>query len=288
MTSSGAAFRPPASEAIDTSHRPSVPLLKPMVAALPHRSLRGRRDPTDRVSSSPLFALPPFTLPIGTPMIDTPSRTIPSHLQIDTQRYIDTLAGADPIDTQRKAPKRLKKLLKGLSEKQLSKRTIPGKWSIKEVVAHLADGEVIMGARLRFIAAQDRPPIPGYDQDLFVQNLGIEKVRTKDLLEAFAMARKLNVQLLERLEESALDRVGLHSERGEESIRTMVTMYAGHDMIHEEQIRAAREALKSKKTARKAEVVSGSRNGERTKAERRSEKKAARKAGRKLEKMGAT
>jgi hypothetical protein len=213
-------------------------------------------------------------------MLDTTARSVVP------ARYIAALAGADPFETQRKSPKRLKKLLKGLSEKQLARRPAPDKWSIKEVVAHLADGEVIMGSRIRFVAAQDRAPLPGYDQDLFVQNLGIEKVKTKELLEAFAMARKLNMQLLARIPESALDRVGLHSERGEESIRTMITMYAGHDLIHEEQIAEAGETLRAKKKDKKlssnarAETNDGSKNGkvdEPEKIARKTQKKAAKK-----------
>jgi hypothetical protein len=213
-------------------------------------------------------------------MLDTPPPR-----SVVPARYIQALDGADPIDTQRKAPKRLKKLLKGLSEKQLSRRPAPEKWSIKEIVAHLADGEVIMGARIRFVAAQDRPPLPGYDQDLFVQNLGVHRVKTKDLLHAFAMARKLNVQLLERLPESALDRTGLHAERGEESIRTMITMYAGHDIIHEEQVKLAREALRNGNVI---ELEPAARNGKRAKDDetvgKKSGKKAARKAAKKAEK----
>jgi hypothetical protein len=211
-------------------------------------------------------------------MLDNPPRSVVP------ARYIAALDGADPIETQRKAPKRLKKLLKGLSEKELSRRPAPDKWSIKEVVAHLADGEVIMGSRIRFVAAQDRPPLPGYDQDLFVQNLGVHMVKTKDLLHAFAMARKLNVQLLERLPESALDRTGMHAERGEESIRTMITMYAGHDIIHEEQVKAAREALRDCKVL---EIEPASRNGKRSKSDKKTGKKSDKKSDKKAAKKAA-
>jgi hypothetical protein len=166
-------------------------------------------------------------------------------------RYIEALEGADPIESLRKAPKRFKKLLKGLSEKQLAKRPAEGQWSIKEVIAHLADGEVISGSRMRFVAAQPKPVLIGYDQDLFVANLGVERVKTKDLLEAFEAARALNVALLARLPEGALTRVGMHSERGEESLEMMVSMYAGHDLVHERQILASREAIQAAKSEKK-------------------------------------
>lgn len=165
------------------------------------------------------------------------------------ERYVKALAGQDPIESQRKAPKRIKKLLRGLSEKELARKPAPGKWSIKEVIAHLADGEVILGSRMRFVAAMDRPMIVGYDQDAFVERLGIDRVKTSALFDDFAAVRAANVALLKRLPEGAAQRVGLHTERGEETIETMLVMYAGHDRIHEEQIESIRAALRGKKKA---------------------------------------
>ena len=84
------------------------------------------------------------------------------------ERYRAELGDDDPFLAMFEAPQALRKLLKGLTEKQLSRRPAPGKWSIKEIVAHLADGEVILGSRYRLVAAHDRPAIAAYDQDLFV------------------------------------------------------------------------------------------------------------------------
>jgi hypothetical protein len=162
-------------------------------------------------------------------------------------RYVEALGGADPLESQSKAPARVRRLVRGLSERQLARRPAPGKWSIKEVVAHLADGEIVFGARVRMIAAHDRPPIPAYDQDLFVERLGIDRTSTSELLEHFAMARAVNVALLRRLPPGAFDRAGLHAERGEESIARMVEVYAGHDRIHERQIERVRSALQGER-----------------------------------------
>jgi hypothetical protein len=203
-------------------------------------------------------------------MADTvPTSVIP-------QRYLDALGDADPIESQRKAPKRIKKLLKGLSEKFLARRPTDDQWSIKEIVAHLADGEIILGSRVRFVAAQDRPPLPGYDQDLFVAHLGIDKVKTKHLLQAFAAARAVNVALLNRLPDGAFARIGMHAERGVESIETMVRMNAGHDHVHEAQIVAARDALRAAKRRRKkaAAKAASAKRTKRAKRTGRSAKKA--------------
>lgn len=158
-------------------------------------------------------------------------------------RYLEALGGDDALCSMAEAPDRLRRLVRGLTEKQLATKPAPGKWSIKEIVAHLADSEVVLGSRYRFIAAMDRPPLPGFDQDAFVANLGVGKAATADLLDDFAMARAVNIGLLERVGESAWSRVGVHAERGEESLGDLVTMYAGHDRIHLSQIETIRTGL---------------------------------------------
>lgn len=152
------------------------------------------------------------------------------------EKYARALGADDPLAAMAETPDRLRKLLKGLTERQLAQKPAPGKWCIKEIVAHLADGEVILGSRYRFVAAHERPTLPGYDQDAFARNLGPLNARTVDLVDDFAMARAVNLGLFERLPADAFDRVGLHAERGEESIRSMVAMYAGHDRHHLAQI----------------------------------------------------
>ncbi len=171
------------------------------------------------------------------------------------EKYAQALGGDDPVEVMAESPGRLRGLIRGLSEKQLSKKPAPGKWSIKEIVAHLADGEVILGSRYRFIAAHDRPPIAGYDQDAFVEKLGVANAKTADLIDDFAMARAVNLGLLDRLAEPAWDRVGIHAERGEESIRKIVFMYAGHDRHHIRQIETIRTGLFPKAGKRKKKTA---------------------------------
>jgi hypothetical protein len=158
-------------------------------------------------------------------------------------RYAAALGDDDPLTVMAETPDRIRKLLRGLSEKQLRTKPAPGKWCIQEIIAHLADGEVILGSRYRFIAAHDRPPLMGYNQDAFVERLGPLNATAADLADDFAMARAVNLGLLDRLPEEAWDRVGLHAERGEESIRYIVATYAGHDRIHVGQIETIRTGL---------------------------------------------
>lgn len=176
-------------------------------------------------------------------------------------RYREAIGADDPYLSMFEAPQKLRRLLKGLTEKQLSRRPAQGKWSIKEIVAHLADGEVILGSRYRLIAAHERPAIQGYDQDLFVERLGVDRATTADLLDDFDMARMVNIGLLSRLPDEAFDRVGIHSERGEETLDTIVLLYAGHDRVHLSQVETIRIGLfpPKKKAAKRKGAATGAR-----------------------------
>lgn len=164
--------------------------------------------------------------------------------------YLAALGGEDPLVIQKQAPARLKKLLRGRSERELALRPGRNKWSVKEVIGHLADHEVVYGCRLRFVAALDRPVLTGYDQDLFVTRLGLERATTKALFQSYESVRKANNEFVRRLDASAFDRIGLHAERGEESLRTIVTRNAGHDRLHEAQIVRTLSAVNSKKRSK--------------------------------------
>ena len=177
--------------------------------------------------------------------------------------YAKALGDDDPVEAMTEAPDRLRRLVRGLTDRQLSTKPAPGKWSIKEIIAHLADGEVILGSRYRFIAAHDRPAIQGYDQDAFAAKLGPLNAKAADLIDDFAMVRAANLGLLERLPEEAWERVGLHSERGEESIRKLVYMYAGHDRHHVAQIETIRTGLFPKAGRRTAKAATAARKPKR-------------------------
>jgi hypothetical protein len=174
-------------------------------------------------------------------------------------RYAKALGKSDPIEVMARTPDAIRKLVTGLTEKQLATKPAPGKWSMKEIVAHLLDGEVVLGARYRMVAAQDRPTLVGMDQDAFVEKLGPLRVRTIDLIDDFSMARAVNIGLLERLPDDAWDRIGIHAERGEESIRSMVAMYAGHDLTHLSQIETIRTGLFPKRRKKRAGPKSAAR-----------------------------
>jgi hypothetical protein len=110
-------------------------------------------------------------------------------------------------------------------------------WSVMECLAHLADSELVTGARLRWIASEEQPDIVGYDQALWVAAMHQLDEDLDTLLGAFEANRRWNLALWERLPVAARSRFGIHRERGEESIDLIVRLAAGHDIVHLEQAR---------------------------------------------------
>jgi hypothetical protein len=149
---------------------------------------------------------------------------------------LELLGKRDPLEVLRRTPDELRRLMAGIDRPRLTRPEGPGKWAARDVVQHLADNELVWGFRLRMTLAHDRPPLAGYDQDLWAAGLAYDRVPPEEALDAFAAMRAANLALLERVPDAALDRVGIHSERGEESVRTMIPLYAGHDLVHLRQV----------------------------------------------------
>src|SRR5215467_10849638 len=106
-------------------------------------------------------------------------------LQQYTQRILGNVEGKDPLRVHRETPQRLQKLVARLDKKHLSRRPAPGKWSIQEVLAHLADAEIVLSWRLRQIVTQDGVSIQAYDQDLWANAFQYSKRDPKQSLAMF-------------------------------------------------------------------------------------------------------
>ncbi|WP_412062363.1 DinB family protein [Rubrivirga sp. IMCC45206] len=159
-------------------------------------------------------------------------------------RHVRSLVGDhDPLELLAHAPERVARAVAGLSEDAAREVPGPGAWSVLQIVRHLADSEIVYGYRIRLIAAADRPPIPGYDQDAWADALAYHRGAVADALLDYADARRVTLALLRALPADAWDRVGLHSERGEESVRDIATLLAGHDLNHEGQIARTRAVV---------------------------------------------
>jgi len=162
-----------------------------------------------------------------------------------TAAILDLLGDRDPLEVLRGTPDSVRTSIAGLGDEQLSRPEAAGKWSMRQVVRHLADSEIVWGYRLRLVLAQDRPPLTGYDQDLWASRLDYAHAPIADALEEFAALRRSNLRLLSIATPEDLQRVGMHAERGEESVGHMVRMYAGHDVLHLRQLARIRNGAAS-------------------------------------------
>ena len=153
-----------------------------------------------------------------------------------TQRILGYVEGKDPLKIQKSTPKKLQKLVKALSKKQLKRRPEPGKWSIAEIVAHLADTEIVGSWRMRLILGCDGVPIQAFDQDVWATTFSYEDKNPKDALKVFRVLRENNLSMLKSLPKKLWENHGMHSERGKETIAHIVRLYAGHDLNHLRQV----------------------------------------------------
>ena len=153
-----------------------------------------------------------------------------------TQRILSYTEGKKPLEAQAATAKKLERLIKGVPAAKLRKRPAPDKWSVSEILAHLADAEIVGGFRMRFILGAPGMPVTAYDQNAWVTSGHYEKRDPRKSVEQFRVLREANLALLKSLTPDQWKHYGMHSERGQETIEHIVRMFAGHDINHLQQI----------------------------------------------------
>jgi len=152
------------------------------------------------------------------------------------QRIQGKLAGQNPLKVQSTTAKKLARLIKGATTAKLRKRPAPEKWSPAEIIAHLADAEIVVSWRIRAILGAPGTPIQAFDQDAWVVAGHYGKRDARKSLEQFRLLRETNLALYKMLAPEQWKHYGMHAERGEESVERIVGMMAGHDINHLEQV----------------------------------------------------
>jgi DinB family protein len=165
------------------------------------------------------------------------------HAKAYTAATLELLGDQDPVTVLRETSSVLKQAIEGLTSAQMATPEAAGKWSMAQMLQHLADTELVWGYRLRMVLAENRPPLVGYDQDLWAERLGYHDTNAGTALEDFACLRRANLRLIAKARAADLARVGIHSERGEESVGHMIRMNAGHDLLHQRQLDRIRRAV---------------------------------------------
>jgi uncharacterized damage-inducible protein DinB len=160
---------------------------------------------------------------------------------MDLNPYAKFLDAQQPLPVLEATASYLHQLLAPLSEAQLNQPPAPGKWSIREIVAHLADCEIVFSFRLRQTLSEAHPTIQPFDQDAWAQRYAAYDFASAIIL--FQAARNWNLKLLATISDADRQRPTTHPERGPMTFWTIVETMAGHDINHLQQLERITAAL---------------------------------------------
>jgi hypothetical protein len=149
---------------------------------------------------------------------------------------LDLLGDRDPLEVQENLLDQLRARLTEVDDATLRRPEREGKWSVVEVVLHLADTEIVYGYRLRMVLSHDTPEIQPYDQDRWADGLRYADQPLDDALEQLRVLRASRLRLIRSLTPDEMQRYGVHAERGPESIDLSSRLLAAHDLLHLRQI----------------------------------------------------
>lgn len=135
----------------------------------------------------------------------------------------------------------------GVAGAELDFQPAPGKWSIRQVVCHLADTEIVVADRFRRIIAEDEPTLIGFNQNLWTEKLDYHKRKISQAVESFRRLRAENHELIKDQPEEVFQRAGVHNERGKLTLLQLLNTYAGHVETHARQIQGIRQEYKQSK-----------------------------------------
>jgi hypothetical protein len=148
------------------------------------------------------------------------------------------------LEVFRRGPAVLEGALLGATSEETVFVPGPGKWTIRQLVRHVADTEIVVGMRMRQIIAEDKPTLIPFDQDAWAAKLGYEEADPFDSLARFRSLREDTSRVLDALPEEAFERIGVHPERGSKSLLEWVNLFGGHVETHARQIQSIRESWK--------------------------------------------
>jgi hypothetical protein len=148
------------------------------------------------------------------------------------------------LERFRRGPELVATVMTGAAGSELDFQPGPEKWSIRQIVAHVADSEVVGAMRFRQIIAEDNPTLIAYDEKAWTRNLNYGRRKTSESLETFRRIRAENYELLKDLSQETFARTCVHTERGVQTLRDILVTYAEHAERHARQLRDVRDAYR--------------------------------------------
>jgi len=160
-----------------------------------------------------------------------PGHPLPDEYQGAFATYVNRVPAGNIIHILQAQFDATRELLAPLTAEQATHRPKPDDWNMVQVVGHIADTERVFAYRALRFARNDPTPLPGFDQDLFVNNAGFEGRELASVLAEFGVVRTATLALLSNLPEAAWLRRGLASDNTM-SVRALAYAIAGHELHH--------------------------------------------------------
>jgi DinB family protein len=146
------------------------------------------------------------------------------------ERLLGLLGDRSPLEALEANSRRVETVARKLDDAGLSRSYGPGKWTGKQVLAHLADAEMGIGFRVRQILSEDKHTIQPWDESSWARRY--TNVDVESALGSYMALRRWNLALFRGLSADDLEREAFHPERGPEKLGTVVRLLAGHDLNH--------------------------------------------------------
>ena len=141
------------------------------------------------------------------------------------------------------SPQMLRQAVAGMTQEQLDARPIPGKWSTREVVCHIADYEPVYADRMKRVIAENEPVICGGNPDALAARLAYGSRDVEEELALIEVVRKQMARILRALQPEDFQRRGIHDKRGPTTLAELVERVTGHIPHHIELIEEKRKAM---------------------------------------------
>jgi len=145
--------------------------------------------------------------------------------------YIQRVLEGDIFEILARQPGELQAIVGKLSDQQALFRSAPKEWSIKEVLGHISDTERILYYRALCISRGETQPLPGFDQDQYVQGTHFDAYSLDELINEFALTRQANLISLKHFSTEAGLRRGI-AFGNVISVRALIHIMAGHVYHH--------------------------------------------------------
>jgi uncharacterized damage-inducible protein DinB len=147
------------------------------------------------------------------------------------ETYVSLVEETDIVSALEKNLNELQNLLAEVSEEKASYAYAEGKWSVRELLGHLIDGERVFSYRALRISRDDQTPLASFEENSYVANSNFSRAKLADLIEEFSLLRRSNILFFKNLNDEAWFRTGTASEEAV-SVRALAYIMVGHVRHH--------------------------------------------------------